>query len=73
MSILTMDWLFPSFHKGIFMLLCGLVAGIVGLIAILRQHERSWLVWLAVLPMLWGIFMVLGECLVPLFIPGTAH
>jgi hypothetical protein len=29
---------------GIFMLLCGLSAGIIGLIAVLRQHERSWLV-----------------------------
>jgi hypothetical protein len=37
---------------GIFMLLCCLAAGIVGLVAITRQHERSWLVWLAVLPML---------------------
>jgi peptidoglycan/LPS O-acetylase OafA/YrhL len=29
-----------------FMLLCGFAAGIVGLVAIVRQHERSWLVWL---------------------------
>ena len=50
---------------GIFMLLCGLVAGIVGLVAITRQHERSWLVWLTILPLAWGVFMLLGEFLVP--------
>src|SRR5215217_3494802 len=25
---------------------CGLAGGVVGLIAVIRQHERSWLVWL---------------------------
>ncbi len=50
---------------GIAMLLCGLSAGIVGLAAITRQHERSWLVWLAVLPFLWVIFMLVGEFLFP--------
>lgn len=29
---------------GIFMLLCGLGAGVVGLMAMIRNHERSWLV-----------------------------
>lgn len=50
---------------GIAMLACGLAAGIVGLIAIIRQRERSWLVWLAMLPGLWVLFLVLGEFLVP--------
>lgn len=50
---------------GIFMLLCGLAAGIVGLIAVIRQHERSWLVWLAMLPGLMVLFLLLGEFLVP--------
>ena len=58
---------------GIFMLLCGLAAGIVGLIAITRQHERSRLVWLTILPMAWVVFMLLGEFLVPLIFPGLAH
>ena len=44
---------------GIFMMLCGLAAGIVGLIAVTRQHERSWLVWLAILPALYFIGFVL--------------
>ncbi len=58
---------------GIFMLLCGLAAGVVGLIAITRQHERSWLVWLTILPLAWVLFMLLGEFLVPLIFPGLAH
>jgi len=50
---------------GIFMLLCGLAAGIVGLIAVIRGHERSWLVWLTLLPGLFVLIFVLGEFLVP--------
>jgi nicotinamide riboside transporter PnuC len=50
---------------GIAMLSCGLAAGIVGLIAVIRRHERSWLVWLAILPGLFALFFVLGEFLVP--------
>jgi hypothetical protein len=45
----------PSF--GIFLLIFGLPAGILGLIAVIRQHERSWLVWLAIL---------LGSCVLVL-------
>ena len=50
---------------GIFMLLCGLAAGIVGLIAVIRRGERSWLVWLTILPGLFVLFLLLGEVLVP--------
>lgn len=50
---------------GISMLLCGLAAGIIGLIALVRQHERSWVVWLTILPGLLVLFFVLGEILVP--------
>ena len=50
---------------GIGMLACGLAAGITGVIAIVRRGERSWLVWPAVLPCLWVIFMLLGEFLFP--------
>ena len=50
---------------GILMLLCGLSSGIVGLIAVLRQHERSWIVWLTFLPGLLVLFLLLGELLVP--------
>ena len=47
----------------IFMLSCGLAAGIAGLLAVIRQHERSWLVWLAILTGLFVIILVLGELL----------
>ena len=50
---------------GIAMLLCGLAAGIAGLVAVIRRHERSWLVWLTMLPGLLVIFLLLGELLVP--------
>ena len=50
---------------GIFMVLCGLAAGVVGLVAVIRKHERSWLVWLTILPGACVLFFVLGEFLSP--------
>src|SRR5574341_620933 len=50
---------------GILMILCGLCAGIVGLVAVTRQHERSWIVWLTLLPGLFVLFLLLGEFLFP--------
>ena len=50
---------------GIFMILCGLAARIVGLIAIIRRHKHSWLVWLPLLPGLFVLFLLLGEFLFP--------
>ena len=47
----------------IFMLSCSLAAGIAGLLAVIRQRERSWLVWLAILTGLFVIVIVLGEFL----------
>jgi hypothetical protein len=63
----SLDWFSSTVlpFYGIFMLLCGLSAGIVGLIAVIRQHERSWLVWLTILPMAFVLFLLLGELLVP--------
>jgi len=49
---------------GIFMLACGLAGGIVAVVALIR-HERSWLVWLVLLPGLFVLLFVLGEFLVP--------
>jgi hypothetical protein len=46
---------------GIAMMSWGLVAGVVGLIAVIRRHERSWLVWLALLPGLLALATVLFE------------
>jgi hypothetical protein len=50
---------------GIAMLLCGFTAMILALIAIIREHERSWLVFLPLLPGLWVLFMLVGEFLFP--------
>jgi hypothetical protein len=48
---------------GILMLLCGLASGVCSLLAIIREHEHSWLVWIPLLPALWVIFMLVGEFL----------
>lgn len=50
---------------GLAMLACGLASGIISLLAILRRGERSWLVWLPLLPAFWVIFMLLGELVFP--------
>lgn len=50
---------------GLLMLLLGLAAGILALIAILRRHERSWMVWLSLLPGLAVIFLLIGEFAIP--------
>ena len=49
---------------GIVLLLCAIGGGIAALIALIRRHERSALVWLALLPGLFVIFMI-GEALTP--------
>ena len=51
---------------GIALLLSGIGGGIAALIALVRCHERSALVWLAMLPGLFVLFMI-GEFVVPLF------
>ncbi len=45
--------------------LCGLAGGIIALIAVIRQNERSWLVFLSILPMLNVFIFILGEFLIP--------
>jgi hypothetical protein len=47
------------------MLLCGLTSGMLGFFAVVRQHERSWMVLLTLLPGLWVLFMLVGEFLFP--------
>jgi len=49
---------------GIALLLCGMGGGVTALVALTRGHDRSWLVWLAVLPALFVLFMIV-EFLVP--------
>ena len=53
----------PNF--GMPILLCGLASGVVGLIAIIRKHERSWLIWLTILPGALALLAILHEFLVP--------
>lgn len=45
--------------------LCGLTGGILALIAIIREQERSWLVWLSILPMVHVFVFILAEFLFP--------
>jgi hypothetical protein len=49
----------------ILMLLCGLTSGILGLIAVIHKRERSWMIWVTLLPFAFVLFMLLGEFLVP--------
>jgi len=50
---------------GITMLLVGVSAGVVGLISIIKNHERSWVVWATLLPMAFVLFFVIGEFTTP--------
>ena len=50
---------------GFAMLACGLASGITGLIAVVRQRERSLWVGLPFLLGLFVLFLILGEFLVP--------
>jgi hypothetical protein len=50
---------------GILMLLCGIASGVSGLLAMAKQHERSGLVLLTLLPGLWVLFLLVGEFLFP--------
>ncbi len=50
---------------GIFMILSGLAADIFALFAVIQKRERSWLVWLTLMPGAFVLFLLLGEVLVP--------
>lgn len=50
---------------GILMILCGLASGIIGLLALVRKQEHSWLVLMAILPGVFVIIFLLGEFLIP--------
>ncbi len=54
------------FHfPGRFVIGFGFIAGIITLISLLWKGERSWLVWLMLLPGLFAIIFALGEILFP--------
>jgi hypothetical protein len=45
--------------------LCGLAGGVLALVAILHQKERSWLLFVSILPLVFVIIFILGEFLFP--------
>ena len=53
---------FPIF--GIFMMSCGVAGGVLGIIALIRR-ERSWAVWVSLLPCAFALFFLLGELIFP--------
>jgi hypothetical protein len=54
------------FHfSGMLTMGLGVVAAILTLVAIIWKRERSWLVWLMLLPGLFAIFFASGEILFP--------
>lgn len=53
------------FVFGISSILCGASGGVIGLIAVIRHHERSWVVWLAMLPAVFLLMFLMGEIFMP--------
>lgn len=51
--------------SGLVTMTLGVVAGLLTLTALIRQGERSWLIWLMLLPGLFAIVFALAEVLVP--------
>lgn len=51
--------------SGFITMTIGVVAGIFTLVVIIWRHERSWLIWLMLLPGLFAIVFAMGEVLVP--------
>ena len=53
------------YFSGFLTMALGVMAGILTLTALIWKGERSWLVWLMLLPGLFAILFALGEILVP--------
>ena len=53
------------YFSGFLTITLGVVVGIITLLALIWKGERSWLVWLMLLPGLFAILFALGEILVP--------
>lgn len=56
-------------NPGLSVILCGLAAGVAGAFALVRKRERSWLVWLSLLPGLFSILILIGDLLAALQTP----
>jgi len=50
-------------NLGILVLLLGLAGGVLGLIALIKKHERSWLIWLSLLLGVMMLLLILREFL----------
>ena len=50
---------------GVLIFVFGLAAGVLGLISLIRNYEKSFLVWLAVVAGLFSLFLLVGEFLIP--------
>ena len=50
---------------GIGMLMAGASAGAIGLISIIKDHERSWVAWATLLPLALVLFLLIGEFMTP--------
>jgi|SRR5215212_5784102 len=48
---------------GVLYILCGITGGVFAVLAIWKPHERSFLVYLALIPAALATFLVLGEVL----------
>lgn len=54
------------FHvPGMLVMGIGVLGGIAAIVAILWKRERSWLIWLALLPGVFAILFSLGEVISP--------
>jgi len=51
--------------SGFLTITLGVIAGLLTLYSIIGRGERSWALWLALLPGLFAILFALGEVLVP--------
>lgn len=60
--LVSNDWIHFS---GILTMTVGVIAGVLTLSALIWKKERSWLVWLMLIPGLFAILFSLGEILVP--------
>ena len=60
------SWRIPlTWSYSFFMVACGLAALVLGLIAIIGKKERSWAVWMALIPGTATLLFFMGEFLLP--------
>lgn len=71
MLVFMPPWLPQEFKQtylpfyGVAMMAVGITAGIVSLVAIVKNHEHSWVAVIPLLPGLFALTFILGELLLP--------